>query len=102
MANATKHGGARNVIIKLEPAGDRYLLSIKDDGAGFSLSEKAHSGMGIGIMRYRARVIGATLNLRTGPGSGTAVSCLFLPASEESPRNGENGVRDDLEYGQKA
>jgi two-component system CheB/CheR fusion protein len=102
VANATKHGGARNVIIKLEPAGDRYLLSIKDDGAGFSLSEKAHSGMGIGIMRYRARVIGATLNLRTGPGSGTAVSCLFLPASEESPRNGENGVHDDLEYGQKA
>jgi len=37
-------------------------------------------------LRYRARVIGATLNLQSQPGSGTTVTCLFLPVSREAPR----------------
>jgi PAS domain S-box-containing protein len=88
IANASKHGQARNIEIRLEPAGPRYRLSIHDDGAGFSLTEKPRSGMGIGIMRYRARVIGATLTLQSKPGSGTAVTCLFLPAPGEVSPNG--------------
>jgi signal transduction histidine kinase len=88
IANASKHGRAQNVEIKLQPAGARYRLSIQDDGAGFLTSEKSPAGMGIGIMRYRARVIGATLNLQSQPGSGTAVTCLFLPVCGEVSGNG--------------
>src|SRR5262249_39377330 len=89
VANASKHGQARNIEISLEPAGSRYRLSIQDDGVGFSSSEKPRGGMGIGIMRYRARVIGATLILQSTPGSGTAVTCLFPPAPGELSSNGE-------------
>jgi PAS domain S-box-containing protein len=87
IANASKHGQARHIEIRLEPAGQRYRLTIQDDGIGFSLSEKP-SGMGIGIMRYRARVIGATLTLQSDPGSGTGVTCLFLPVPGEASPNG--------------
>jgi signal transduction histidine kinase len=45
-------------------------------------------GMGLRILRYRARVIGATLNLQSQLGSGTTVTCLFLPVSREAPRGG--------------
>src|SRR6266850_6124634 len=64
VANAVKHGRAKNIAITLEPAGDRYLLSVKDDGIGFSQSDGKLNGMGIRIMQYRARVIGASLTLQ--------------------------------------
>jgi signal transduction histidine kinase len=90
VANASKHGQARNIEITLEPVGSHYRLTIQDDGVGFSPLDKPGGGMGIGIMRYRARVIGATLTLHSVPGSGTAVSCLFLPGAGEVSRNGEH------------
>jgi PAS domain S-box-containing protein len=88
LANAAKHSGGSNVDITLQPSGDRWLLSIQDDGIGFSLPARNQEGMGLRILHYRARVIGATLNLQSQPGSGTTVSCLFLPVSRELPRGG--------------
>jgi signal transduction histidine kinase len=84
LANAAKHSGADEVAITLEPAGDRWLLSVRDNGRGFALPGPQHGGMGLRILNYRARVIGATLSLRSEPGRGTTVSCLFLPASRDS------------------
>jgi PAS domain S-box-containing protein len=88
LANAAKHSGGSNVDITLQPSGDRWLLTIQDDGIGFSLPARNQEGMGLRILHYRARVIGATLNLLSQPGSGTVVSCLFLPISRELPRGG--------------
>jgi signal transduction histidine kinase len=88
VANASKHGKAKNVLISLEPAGDRYSLKVHDDGIGFSLPAGTQTGMGIRIMHYRARVIGATLTLQSRAGSGTDVTCLFLPVSRETSHNG--------------
>ncbi|MDB6068010.1 MAG: sensor signal transduction histidine kinase [Pedosphaera sp.] len=90
VANAAKHGKARNITITLEPAGDRYSLSVRDDGTGFLHSGSHHTGMGIRIMHYRARVIGATLSLQSRPGSGTHLVCLFLPVSHELLQTTEN------------
>ncbi|HEY3862220.1 MAG TPA: PAS domain S-box protein [Verrucomicrobiae bacterium] len=88
LANAAKHSGGSNVDIALQPSGDRWLLSIQDDGIGFSLPARNQDGMGLRILHYRARVIGAALNLHSQPGSGTTVTCLFLPVSRELPRGG--------------
>ncbi|HEV2693968.1 MAG TPA: ATP-binding protein [Verrucomicrobiae bacterium] len=94
VANASKHGSAKNVVISLEPAGERYQISVQDDGVGFSQPAGAHKGMGIRIMQYRSRVIGATLHLQSPPGSGTCVTCGFLPAPTEAlPADGNSGKR---------
>jgi signal transduction histidine kinase len=102
VANASKHSRAKQVTITLKPAGDRYLLSVHDDGIGFALPVRNQSGMGLRILQYRARVIGATLNLQSRPGSGTSISCLFLPASRELPPEGNaNGNPDFSVHAEK-
>jgi PAS domain S-box-containing protein len=88
LGNAAKHSEGANVDITLQPSGDRWLLTIHDDGVGFLLPARNEEGMGLRILHYRARVIGATLNLHSQPGSGTTVTCLFLPVSRELPRGG--------------
>jgi len=75
--NAAKHGQAATVSISLARAKDRFILAVRDDGSGFELSNHGSSGMGIRIMRYRARVIGAALDLKSQPGQGTQISCVF-------------------------
>jgi PAS domain S-box-containing protein len=88
LANASKHSQGSHVDIFLQPSADRWLLTIQDDGIGFSLPARNQEGMGLRILHYRARVIDATLNLQSQPGSGTTVTCLFLPVSRELPRGG--------------
>ena len=90
--NAAKHGNAANVLISLTRANDRFALTVQDDGSGFDPPGTGGTGMGIRIMRYRARVIGATLDLKSKPGQGTQVTCMFYPASREAapPLNDEH------------
>jgi two-component system CheB/CheR fusion protein len=89
VGNAIKHGKAKNITITLEASGDRYSLRVKDDGIGFSQNDTRLTGMGIRIMQYRARVVGASLTLRSQPGSGTDIACLFVPLSGEWPHQHE-------------
>ncbi len=84
VVNAVKHGKAASVTIALSRANDRFALTVQDDGAGFEPPGTGGAGMGIRIMRYRARVIGATLDLKSKPGKGTQVTCMFYPASREA------------------
>jgi PAS domain S-box-containing protein len=79
--NAVRHGKARNVSITLSPHEDGSALAVQDDGSGFLMAGNARVGMGIDIMSYRARVIGATLDLQSQPGKGTQITCVFHPAA---------------------
>jgi PAS domain S-box-containing protein len=88
LLNAAKHSHGRKVVLALSCQGERLALTVSDDGAGFKSGDPAHTGMGIGIMRYRARVIGATLDLQSEPGRGTRVRCLF-PAGKPHPAQHE-------------
>jgi PAS domain S-box-containing protein len=91
LLNAVKHGEATHVAISLVPDGDRFELRVKDDGKGFQMAGISRSGMGIRIMRYRARVIGATLELTSQPGQGTLITCVFSPGSRENLWSVKNG-----------
>ena len=75
--NAVKNGKAGRVGIFLNSNGDKIILSINDDGVGFSPDTARSGGMGMHIMKYRAGVVGATLNVRSGIGAGTTVTCAF-------------------------
>jgi nitrate/nitrite-specific signal transduction histidine kinase len=35
--------------------------------------------MGVRIMQYRAKTIGATLDLKSSAGDGTRITCVFYP-----------------------
>jgi len=76
--NAVKHGKAKSISISLKPAGDRFALAVTDDGVGFSNETKKNGGMGLHIMKYRAGVVNAALEVRSGvDGAGTTVRCVF-------------------------
>lgn len=76
--NAVKHGQARHIHISLKPAGGKVALTISDNGKGFSNETKKSGGMGLHIMKYRAGVVDAALEVRSGvDGAGTTVSCVF-------------------------
>jgi len=64
--NAVKHGKATSIAISIARDNDRFVLTIRDNGAGFQ-SPGGSTGMGIRIMRYRASVIGTTLDLKSAP-----------------------------------
>ncbi|HTV76561.1 MAG TPA: PAS domain S-box protein [Candidatus Baltobacteraceae bacterium] len=76
--NAIKHGKAKHIVILLKPFGDKTVLTISDDGLGFSNETKKGGGMGLHIMKYRAGVVGAALEASSGGnGAGTTVICIF-------------------------
>jgi PAS domain S-box-containing protein len=76
--NAIKHGKAKHILISLKPAGDRFALTVTDDGLGFSDETKKGGGMGLHIMKYRAGVMNAALEVGSGvDGAGTTVVCFF-------------------------
>lgn len=79
--NAVKHGKATSIAISIARDNDRFVLTIRDNGAGFQ-SPGGSTGMGIRIMRYRASVIGTTLDLKSAPGQGTQITCAFYPSAE--------------------
>ena len=76
--NAIKHGKAKKILISLKPAVDRFALAVTDDGVGFSDETKKDGGMGLNIMKYRAGIVDAALEVRSGAGgAGTTVTCVF-------------------------
>ena len=80
VSNAIKHGQATQVLVELTEARDRLVLSVQDNGGGFRPGSSGATGMGIGIMRYRARMIGATLALKSEPTAGTQITCALYTA----------------------
>jgi two-component system, NarL family, sensor kinase len=73
--NGIRHGGAQHLIISLALRDGFLRLSICDDGCGFAGAgpKAATPGMGIRIMRYRARQLGATLEFRRRTEGGMEV-----------------------------
>ncbi len=77
--NATKHGQATDIAISLTVAGDTTTLRIKDNGAGISKTTTEQPGMGLSIMKYRARLSGGELSIEEPPEGGTVVCCVVWP-----------------------
>jgi PAS domain S-box-containing protein len=74
--NAIEHGEATAIMMELLNSSGIVSLSVLDNGLGMKDTASAE-GMGLRIMRYRARMIGATLRIESEPGGGTLVTCTF-------------------------
>ena len=73
--NASKHGKADKIDIRLSANTSATSLSITDDGIGFPKNGCETTGVGISIMRYRAHLMGGEFAIEPGRNGGTAVSC---------------------------
>jgi two-component system CheB/CheR fusion protein len=82
--NAVRHGRATKLTVKLSEVERRLVLVVADDGVGIPESPGA-KGMGLRLMKYRAKMIGGVLDVRRGVERGTVVTCTL---SEEERQLG--------------
>lgn len=91
VSNAVKHGRATQVRVRLALGDEQVRLYVHDNGVGFPDELPAERGMGVRIMHYRARIIGATLEIWRDPTGGTVVTCTLprnrYAAARTSPRS---------------
>jgi signal transduction histidine kinase len=73
--NGIKHGDARRIEIALARTDKAIQLAVKNDGTSFDPRKNAGHGMGLRIMNYRARAIGATVSIRGIQPPGTLLTC---------------------------
>jgi two-component system, NarL family, sensor histidine kinase NreB len=75
--NALKHAQAGEVVISLTSDNQAVRLTISDDGKGLPKTSRPGAGIGLEVMKHRASVIGAELNIESCPEKGVTVRCLF-------------------------
>ncbi|HTE41091.1 MAG TPA: ATP-binding protein, partial [Steroidobacteraceae bacterium] len=75
MTNAVKHGGAQSVRLHLGVAHRKLRMTIVDDGRGLPPEAERSSGMGLHIMRYRARIARGEVRVESVEPNGVRVIC---------------------------
>jgi PAS domain S-box-containing protein len=75
LTNILKHAGASRVGLVATRTASGVVLSIEDDGRGFSTEQADSSASGLGLvgMRERAAGVGGQIEIESSPGHGTTV-----------------------------
>jgi signal transduction histidine kinase len=78
ITNVVKHAGAKKLTVKLEATGQKMILTVSDDGAGFNTAKNGKTGQfGVAGMRERAELAGGELSIHSEPGHGTTVRLVI-------------------------
>ena len=79
LSNVRKHSGASHVQLDVVK-GAHWRFCVRDDGAGFDTRDApGESHVGLKIMRERAALIGARVDVSSDPGRGTTVTLTLPP-----------------------
>jgi signal transduction histidine kinase len=93
IANATRHGEAKNLSIVVSFEEGNLSIIVEDDGKGFDLEEamarSPEQRLGLFGMYERASLIGGRLEIESTPGQGTGI---FLEVPIKQPE-GDNHAR---------
>lgn len=86
LTNIKRHAEARNVWLSFQQKDERLIVTIRDDGRGFDLSQKddERDNFGLLTMQERAQLIDAELQIESkteSPNRGTMVQ-LVMPLNE--------------------
>jgi two-component system CheB/CheR fusion protein len=82
--NAIKHGEADQVDIRLLQGKKSIVLTIHDNGHGLRPDTRSGTGIGLQIMKYRARMIDAELKIQENPEGGMLLTCTFSRTKYEN------------------
>lgn len=78
--NALKHSKGKNIFINIT-SNDKWVASVKDDGAGMSDAAFSDAGNGLTNMKERAQDAGWKIEWITETGKGTEVVVMPAPAT---------------------
>jgi signal transduction histidine kinase len=88
LVNVRKHSGARHALVRLASTGDKWNLTVEDDGKGlpfsgrFNQEQMEEAGKGPMIIRERVRLIEGELTVESNPGQGTRLE-ISVPRNRE-------------------
>lgn len=77
LTNVRKHAKAATATIDIRRANGALLLTVKDDGVGFTQDARTRSvfpRFGLTTMRERAESVGGVFSVDSTPGAGTTVT----------------------------
>jgi signal transduction histidine kinase len=77
LTNAIKHAGSADIHVSISD-GEAVTVRVRDEGPGFD-PDARHEGFGLIGIRERVELIGGTLHVQSGTGSGTTIEAS-LPA----------------------
>ncbi len=89
--NAVKHASGP-VAIRLQSDERAITLSVADCGSGIPDPVPEGEGMGLHIMRYRARMVGGTMSFGPSSGGGACVECSLPIRVEKQVLDEHAGV----------
>ena len=85
LTNITKHANANKISINTKYSKSKLILTVKDNGRGFSINKNNNfcktNGIGLMIMLERAHLAGVELFINSEIGSGTEVK-VVIPKKE--------------------
>jgi len=86
LQNATKHADGSLIRVAIETVDDGILLTIADDGMGFSLEDQEVPGgqgpsLGLRGMRERVATSGGSFEIDSQPGRGTTIRAKWSRAT---------------------
>lgn len=81
--NAVKHAEPSQVSVILTRDDDACIFEVRDDGRGLPVSKNS-DGMGLQIMNFRARMIGAELEIKSRQQHGTTVRLHLINKNIDS------------------
>lgn len=83
LSNVLRHSQASQVHLTLKTFTHSLLLSIEDNGVGFSDEKKRKSSYGLSHMEERAREMGGTFKILSVEGKGTRLEVIIPIKKEE-------------------
>ena len=95
LSNVSRHAAATTISVALHAHGERIVLDVSDDGAGFAMDDFGSlvrdGHYGLAGMRERLEMIGGTLIVRSLIGEGTTVTAA-VPSARRATADGEPAV----------
>jgi PAS domain S-box-containing protein len=85
ITNAARHSGASRIRLGLQTVDRDIIVTVEDDGVGIPADLTGKKGLGLRLMLYRARMVGAALSIQarrmSGQTVGTEVRCVYRKPS---------------------
>jgi signal transduction histidine kinase len=82
-----KHSGVAKAQVRLRKIGNKLLVTVYDEGAGFDVHDlEKKEGLGIRSMKERVYLVGGRFEIHSKPGKGTRIeaSVPLQPSSERT------------------
>jgi signal transduction histidine kinase len=83
--NAVKYSEATELFLRMHPTGEKMLVTIEDNGRGFSPAEASPQRYGLANMQQRIAEVGGECRITSAPGKGCRVEfCTPLVHARKS------------------